>query len=118
MLAGTDQNQGGNSGGSVDNPTKILNVDYITSADISVSADNYVTHKTVLQIALATTTADTSIYFKAIAVTENEVTTSKVHYYYPIDTGITITDISNLKESQKDDSKNNFADRDTVASQP
>lgn len=99
-LAGTDQSEGNNPGdGGTSGDSKVLmDIDYIENATDDVGASDYNIHKTLLQIARDTTTAQGSIYYKAVAVSN----TSTVYYYVP-NIGITVSDISQEKQSNGTD---------------
>lgn len=91
MLAGTDESFGNNPNGS----KTFQNIDYIVRTDVDVSADTYTSHRTLLQIPSGTTTAQGSIYYTAVGNEGN----STVNYYVPSSMGITVSDVSQTKQS-------------------
>ena len=99
-LAGTNQSEGNNPGdGGTPGSSKVLiDIDYIENATDDVGAFDYNIHKTLLQITSGVSTAQGSIYYKAVA----ELNTSTVYYYVP-NIGITVSDISEEKESNGTD---------------
>ena len=112
-LAGTDTSSGDNPGGSGENPgatRKVMNVDYVVGTEVQVSAADYEIHQTLLQIPSGTTTAEGTIYYKAVG----EVGASTVNYYVP-SMGISVTDISQAKQSAAASDTSQFAPRDETA---
>jgi hypothetical protein len=99
-LAGTDQSSGNNpgDGGTTGSSKVLMDIDYIENATDDVGAFDYNIHKTLLQITSGVSTAQGSIYYKAVA----ELNTSTVYYYVP-NIGITVRDISQEKESNGTD---------------
>lgn len=113
VLAGTDTSTGDNPGGSGENPgatRKVMNVDYVVSTDVDVSADTYEIHQTLLEITSGTTTVQGTIYYKAVGA----VGASTVNYYVP-SMGISVTDISQAKQSAAASDASQFAPRDETA---
>ena len=104
MLAGTDIT--GGDGGASDDGKVIDNIDYVTSTTVDISAADYEVHNTILKIDAGTVTSAGSIYYLA----RESGGASKVYYSNPANLGITITDISEGKESQMTD-EDVFADR-------
>ena len=87
-----------------------MNVDYVVGTEVQVSAADYEIHQTLLQIPSGTTTAEGTIYYKAVG----EVGASTVNYYVP-SMGISVTDISQAKQSAAASDTSQFAPRDETA---